>query len=46
MMLAISSTPTVFVNHAIPAETADHALVRAAADGDRHAFERLYRRAW
>ena len=44
MMLAISSNPTVFVNHAIPAETADHALVRAAADGDRHAFERLYRR--
>jgi RNA polymerase sigma factor (sigma-70 family) len=44
MMFAINPLPTVAVSHAIPAESADHALVRSAADGDRSAFERLYRR--
>jgi RNA polymerase sigma-70 factor (ECF subfamily) len=44
MMFAINPLPTVSVSHAIPAESADHALVRAAVDGDRFAFERLYRR--
>ena len=44
MMFAINPLPAVAVSHAIPQESADNALVRAAADGDRHAFERLYRR--
>jgi RNA polymerase sigma-70 factor (ECF subfamily) len=44
MMFAIHPLPTASVSHAMPAESADHALVRAAAEGDRHAFERLYRR--
>lgn len=44
MMFAINPLPKASVSHAMPAESADHALVRAAADGDRHAFERLYRR--
>lgn len=44
MMFAINPLPIASVSHAIPAESADHALVRAAVDGDRYAFERLYRR--
>ena len=44
MMFAINPLPAGAVSHAIPLESADNALVRAAAEGDRHAFERLYRR--
>ena len=44
MMFAISPLSIASVPHAMPAETADHALVREAAEGDRYAFERLYRR--
>ncbi len=44
MMFAINPLPALAVSHAIPLESADNALVRAAAEGDRGAFERLYRR--